>query len=261
MCSYEPEENDDHNHDDDETPDLETAKAVYAYLEADMVNQIFAAEAKLLREEIRVETTFTVLADDDEPGDRPADDEDAYEEDQRYSDMEDEWMEDEEEEEEQYSESDDEWMEDTDKEEEDDEDEEDEYVDEEDEWVEEVATRGKSARKRTRDQYEEDEETESGGDEDQDESDDDGDDTFVEEKAAAPSPPTKRAKFSHPCVVPLCGKGYANKASLQRHVFSGHVEVSDPVARRACRLLWGETFKGGRLGEVNRRYGDYPRGA
>jgi hypothetical protein len=252
MCSYEPEENDDHNHDDDETPDLQTAKAVYAYLEAEMVHRIFSVEAKLLREEIRVETTFTVRADDDEPDDKPADDDD--EEDQRYSHMEDEWMADEEEEEEQYSETDDEWMEDTDNEEEDDE-------DEGDEWVEEVAARGKSARKRTRDQYEEDEETESGRDEDQDECDDDDDDTFVEEKAAAPSPLTKRAKFAHPCVVPLCDKGYANKASLQRHVFSGHVEVSDPVARRACRLLWGETFKGGRLGEVNRRYGDYPRGA
>jgi hypothetical protein len=36
--------------------------------------------------------------------------------------------------------------------------------------------------------------------------------------------------------------------------------VSDLVVKLACRLLWAETFKGGRLGEVNRRYGEYPKG-
>jgi hypothetical protein len=72
-----------------------------------------------------------------------------------------------------------------------------------------------------------------------------------------PSPPTERAKFKFPCVVPSCDKGYKNKASLQRHVFERHGRVSDPVAKRACRLLWGETFKRGRLEEMNRRYGEY----
>jgi hypothetical protein len=78
-----------------------------------------------------------------------------------------------------------------------------------------------------------------------------------EKEEGPPSPPTKRAKFEFPCVVPSCDKGYKNKACLQRHVYNGHVRVSDPVARRACRLLWGETFKGGRLEEINRRYGGY----
>jgi hypothetical protein len=71
-----------------------------------------------------------------------------------------------------------------------------------------------------------------------------------------PSPPTKRAKLEFPCVVPGCGKGYKSKASLQRHVFASHERVDDPVARRACRLLWGEKFEG-RLEEINRRYGGY----
>jgi hypothetical protein len=71
-----------------------------------------------------------------------------------------------------------------------------------------------------------------------------------------PSPPTKRAKFKFPCVVRSCDKGYKNKANLQRHVFERHDRVSDPVAKRACRLLWGETFKRGRLEEINRRYGE-----
>jgi hypothetical protein len=108
-------------------------------------------------------------------------------------------------------------------------------------WVEEVKEArpwGNGARKRSRPEY-----NENGRE--------------VEEP---PSPPTKRAKFEFPCVVPSCDRGYKNKAGLQRHVYNGHVEVSDPAARRACRLLWGETFKGGRLEEINRRYGGYPAG-
>jgi hypothetical protein len=71
-----------------------------------------------------------------------------------------------------------------------------------------------------------------------------------------PSPPTKRAKLEFPCVVPGCGKGYKSKASLQRHVFGSHERVDDPVAKRACRLLWGEKFEG-RLEEIEQRYGKY----
>jgi hypothetical protein len=108
-------------------------------------------------------------------------------------------------------------------------------------WVEAVKEArpwGKGGRKRSRANYKEDDEE-------------------VEE---SPSPPTKRAKFEFPCVVPSCDRGYKNKAGLQRHVYNGHAVVSDPVARRACRLLWGETFRGGRMEEVNRRYGEYPNG-
>jgi hypothetical protein len=80
----------------------------------------------------------------------------------------------------------------------------------------------------------------------------------MEKEAEQPSsPPTKRAKLEFPCVVPGCGKGYKSTASLQRHVFSGHERVDDPVARRACRLLWGRRSRGSRRGEINRRYGGY----
>jgi hypothetical protein len=133
---------------------------------------------------------------------------------------------------------------------------------------------GKGARKRTRAEFEEDEEDEEDEEEyseeeseyEEEEHDEDDDDEEQEEEddfvepAMPPSPPAKRAKFAHPCVVPSCDKGYANKASLQRHVFNDHARVSDPAVMRACRLLWGETFKGGRLGEVNGRYGEYPKG-
>jgi hypothetical protein len=125
-------------------------------------------------------------------------------------------------------------------------------------WIRAKAQRGEEHRggvvagdrggqKRTRDNYEEDEGTAE----------------FKEEEIQVmpPFPPAKRAKFEYPCVVPSCDKGYKNKASLQRHVFHDHDRVSDLVARRACRLLWGETFKGGRLGEVNMRFGEYPKGA
>jgi hypothetical protein len=82
-----------------------------------------------------------------------------------------------------------------------------------------------------------------------------------EDEEEPPSPPTKRAKLKFPCVVPSCDKGYKSKASLQRHVYNDHVGVYDPVVRRACRLLWGETYKGGKLEEINQRFGEYPEGA
>jgi hypothetical protein len=281
MRSYDADNTngDDDADDDDESPELQAAMAVFVSLEAEMVNRIFALEAKLLKEEIRVETTFTVRAEDDEDTDEPEDKE--KEQNAQYSDEEDDWMEDgdqsedevqeeaeeedeeEEEEEEEYSDDDDEWMEDADELEGEEDEEEEDYSDDADEWMEEITWQGQGAHKRTRAQYEEDDESEYERKEvqvgDEDEHEDDG--SVAEEQAMAPSPPTKRAKFAHPCVVPLCDKGYANKVSLQRHVFSGHTEVSDPVARRACRLLWGETFKGGRLGDINRRYGEYPQGA
>jgi hypothetical protein len=103
-------------------------------------------------------------------------------------------------------------------------------------WIRAKAQRGEEhqggvvagdrrGQKRTRDNYEEDE----------------GTSEFKEEEIQVmpPSPPAKRAKFEYPCVVPSCDKGYKNKASLQRHVFNDHDRVSDLVARRACRLLWG----------------------
>jgi hypothetical protein len=102
---------------------------------------------------------------------------------------------------------------------------------------------------RARDRSEEDEEEQHGEDDDEEE----------EAVEQSPSPPAKRAKFEFPCVVPSCDRGYKSKASLQRHVFKSHDRVSDPVARKACRLLWGETFKG-RLATINRRYGRYPKG-
>jgi hypothetical protein len=219
---------DDDDDDDDESLELEAALAAKAWVEAEMVQRIFGVEVELLREEIRVETTFTVRADDQE------------------EEEEEEWQEGEEQEEEPY------------------------HVEEE------VAGWGKGARKRPREEYEQEEEYqyeqdeseyeqeeseyEGAEEEDEDTDQDEDEDAYgaaMEAQEIAPSPPTKRAKFAHPCVVPSCGKGYANKASLQRHVYNDHAVVSDLVVRRACRLLWGETFKGGRLGEVNRRYGEY----
>jgi hypothetical protein len=205
--------------------------AVKAWLEAQMVTQIFKLEARILREEIRVETTWPVPAEDevDEM-------ENGVDEEMEYGVNENE-----------------------------DEDEDDEMGEEE------MRVWSKGARKRTRDEYEEaeeeeelsdsysDEGSEYGGENEDDDDTEEEDEEEVEE-VMPPSPPTKRAKFAHPCVVPSCDKGYANKASLQRHVFKDHDRVSDPVAKRACRLLWGETFKGGRMPEVNRRYGEYPKG-
>jgi hypothetical protein len=257
-------ENSYNNHRDDsddeyESPELEAAMATKGWLEAQMVNKIFQLEAKILREELRVETTWPVPYKADEEHDE----EGHYEEEGDYheGDVQDEADYDWEQEDEEYSENDGE---------------------EDETWVEEVTGGGMGARKRTRAEFEEEEEEEEKpqdysedeysedeseyeGDDDEDEEDDydeeEEEEEDLEEPAMPPSPPTKRVKFAHPCVVPLCDKGYVNKASLQRHVFKDHVRVSDPVAKMACRLLWGETFKGDRLGEINRRYGEYPKGA
>jgi hypothetical protein len=235
------EKSDEDDDDEAESPELQAAMAVKAMLEAEMVDQIFKLEAVLLREEIRVETTWPVRDDPEEDNNKPVE-EYGEQEEEEYEDEEE--FEDDEDEEEEYSEEEEEY-----EGEEDEDDEEEEYEEEEDEddedlelWAEEEkAESGKGKRKRTRAHCDEEEED-------------------MEEQAMAPSPPAKRAKFEYPCVVPTCDRGYQNKASLQRHVYKDHVGVSDPVARRACRLLWGETFKGGRQGEVNRRYGEYPKG-
>jgi hypothetical protein len=230
---------DDDDDDGDETPEMEAAMAIQGWLEAQMVNKIFKLEAKILCEELRVETTWPVPYKGDE---EQHDEEEYYEQQEAY-----------------YEETDDEVAE---------------------AWEQEADGRGKGARKRSRSEFEEgddepqeyseDEYSEDESEYEQDDEDDDEDDyeeekeeeeDLEEEQAMPPSPPTKRVKFAHPCVVPSCDKGYVNKASLQRHVFKDHDRVSDPVAQRACRLLWGETFKGGRLPEVNRRYGEYPKDA
>jgi hypothetical protein len=220
--------NEDENDDDNgESPELQAAIATMTWLEAMMVHRIFKLEAIILREEIRVETTWPVRADDEED-DQPEEEEEYWEEqyweqaEEEYSEGQDDY---------EFNEGDDE--------------EQDDYESDErdDEEVEKLAGWGRGKRKRTRAQCEEDE-----------------DEDVEEEQTMAPSPPTKRAKFEYPCVVPSCDRGYQNKASLQRHVYNDHVVVSDPVVKSACRLLWGETFKGDRLGEVNRRYGEYPKG-
>jgi ABC-type Zn2+ transport system substrate-binding protein/surface adhesin len=124
--------------------------------------------------------------------------------------------------------------------------------------VEQAEGSGNGARKRSRANYEEEEEEKEEEEEQQQQHGED-DDEEKEEVEHSPSPPAKRAKFEFPCVVPSCDRGYKSKASLQRHVFKSHDRVSDPVARKACRLLWGETFKG-RLATINQRYGRYPKG-
>jgi hypothetical protein len=67
---------DDDNHDssqddeddEDETPEVQAAMAVKAWLEAQMIHQIFKLEVRMLREEIRFETTWPVPYDGDADG-------------------------------------------------------------------------------------------------------------------------------------------------------------------------------------------------
>ncbi|KAA8911636.1 hypothetical protein FN846DRAFT_916984 [Sphaerosporella brunnea] len=108
-------------------------------------------------------------------------------------------------------------------------------------------------------------ETES-GDSDLEESDEDVDPNWgkgpnkrTHAVVSPPTRPSKRANVQHdyPCVVPSCDKGYANKASLQRHVLAAHDRVTDPVVRLECRRLWAAKFKGGRMEEIEGRYGPW----
>jgi hypothetical protein len=202
--------------------ELETAMAAKAWLEGELVNQIFAVEAKLLEDEIRVETTFAVPAEEEEEENEHVVQRDVLDQEDEH-DVEPHVVD-------------------------------EEYSDDEDgEWTEQTTTNaGNGARKLTRAHYE-DEGIE--GKEPHEER------VVKKEQETAMPPPTKRAKLKYSCVVPPCDKVYGDKSSLQRHVYSHHVVVSDPAARTACRLLWGEQFKGGRLPEVIRRYGEFPKGA